>query len=60
MPSRNNPIIGSGDSESLILGWVPYHGPKVAEWIHFTLLWDNSTHYKSKSVDLWGAYELSN
>ena len=22
----------------------------VAEWIHFTLFWDNTTHYKTKSV----------
>ena len=32
----------------------------VAEWIHFTLFGDNITHYKTKSVHFWGAYELSN
>ena len=26
----------------------------VAEWIHFTLFWDNITHFKTKSVHFWG------
>ena len=26
----------------------------VAEWIHFTLFWENIAHYKTKSVRFWG------
>ena len=28
--------------------------PLVAEWIHFTLFWDSSTHYKTEGVNFLG------
>ena len=41
------------------LGPKPYFLNLVAEWIHFTLLGDNITHYKTKSVHFWGLKNLA-